>query len=60
MNADGIDVLTRTNHAIVDSLEPDIADAFNLSMKVNDCEMRWFYPHARRPAISIKLSPVTA
>ncbi len=42
LKAAGIEVLTRNNHAIVDSLEPDVADAFNLSMKINDWEMRWF------------------
>ena len=42
LKADGIEVLTRKNHAIVDSLEPDIAEAFPQSMKINDWEMRWF------------------
>jgi Asp-tRNA(Asn)/Glu-tRNA(Gln) amidotransferase A subunit family amidase len=38
----GIEILTRHNHAIVEALEPDIADAFNLSMRIIDWEMRWF------------------
>ena len=35
-------VLTRHNHAIVDAVEPDIADAMALSMRFSDWEMRWF------------------
>jgi Asp-tRNA(Asn)/Glu-tRNA(Gln) amidotransferase A subunit family amidase len=37
----GVDIITRHNHAIVDSLEPDLAESFKLSMRVNDFEMRW-------------------
>ena len=42
LKAAGIDILTRENHAIVDSLESDIAEAFDLSMRIVDWEMRWF------------------
>jgi Asp-tRNA(Asn)/Glu-tRNA(Gln) amidotransferase A subunit family amidase len=38
----GVEVLTRHGHAIVDAVEPDIADAMNLSMRLSDWEMRWF------------------
>jgi Asp-tRNA(Asn)/Glu-tRNA(Gln) amidotransferase A subunit family amidase len=55
--SDGIEILTRRNHAIVDSLEPDIADAFNLSMKINDWEMRWFIRTLADRDIE-KLSPI--
>jgi len=42
LRAGGIEILTRKNHVIVDSLEPDIAEAMPLSMRINDFEMRWF------------------
>ncbi len=42
IEAAGVAVIDRHNHAIVDSVEPDIADAFNLSMAINGWEIRWF------------------
>ena len=42
IKAAGVEVLTRHTHAMVDAIEPDIADAMNLSMKFSDFEMRWF------------------
>ncbi|MGZ3411002.1 MAG: amidase [Xanthobacteraceae bacterium] len=38
----GVNVLTRHTHAIVDAVEPDIADAMEFSMGFSDWEMRWF------------------
>jgi Asp-tRNA(Asn)/Glu-tRNA(Gln) amidotransferase A subunit family amidase len=42
IKAAGVNVLTRKNHAIVDAVEPDIADAMDFSMGFSDWEMRWF------------------
>jgi Asp-tRNA(Asn)/Glu-tRNA(Gln) amidotransferase A subunit family amidase len=42
IKAAGVKVLTRKNHAIVDAIEPDIADAMEFSMGFSDWEMRWF------------------
>jgi len=39
----GVEILTRRNNAIVDAIEPDIAQSFDLSMRINDWEMRWFF-----------------
>ena len=38
----GVEIITRGNHAIVDAVEIDIADAMNFSMIFSDWEMRWF------------------
>jgi len=38
----GIEVLTRKNHAMVDAVELDIAEAMARAMRLSDWEMRWF------------------
>jgi Asp-tRNA(Asn)/Glu-tRNA(Gln) amidotransferase A subunit family amidase len=40
IGAAGVKVLTRSAHAMVDAIEPDIAGAFDLSMMINDFENR--------------------
>jgi Asp-tRNA(Asn)/Glu-tRNA(Gln) amidotransferase A subunit family amidase len=42
IKAAGVKILTRQDHAIVDAVEVDIADAMPLSMSFSDWEMRWF------------------
>ncbi len=42
MRAAGVKVLTRSTHAMVDAIEPDIAGAFDLSFTINDFENRPF------------------
>jgi Asp-tRNA(Asn)/Glu-tRNA(Gln) amidotransferase A subunit family amidase len=42
IKAAGVEVLTRHTHAMVDAIEPDIADAMALGLKLSDWEMRWF------------------
>jgi Asp-tRNA(Asn)/Glu-tRNA(Gln) amidotransferase A subunit family amidase len=42
IKAAGVAVISRRDHAMVDAIEPDIANAMNLSMKFSDFEMRWF------------------
>jgi Asp-tRNA(Asn)/Glu-tRNA(Gln) amidotransferase A subunit family amidase len=56
--AAGVNILTRHNHAVVDAIEPDIADAFALSMRIIDWEMRWFIRTLADRDIE-KLSPPT-
>ncbi|MGZ5932672.1 MAG: amidase [Rhizomicrobium sp.] len=38
----GVEIIDRRNHAIVEAVELDIADAMNFSMIFSDWEMRWF------------------
>lgn len=42
IRAAGIEVLTRKNHAMVDAVELDIAEAMPRAMYLSDWEMRWF------------------
>ena len=42
IKAAGVEIIDRHNHAIVDAVEADIADAMNFSMIFSDWEMRWF------------------
>lgn len=42
IKAAGVDIITRHNHAIVDAIELDIADALNLSTRITGFETRWF------------------
>jgi len=58
IEAAGVPVLTRRNHAIVEAVERDIADAVALSLKLSDWEMRWFVASAAARGID-KLSPAT-
>ena len=53
----GVEVLTRTTHAIVDAIEPDLAGALDLSMRINDFEMRSLIQSCADRDIE-KLSPV--
>src|SRR5262245_31196897 len=57
IKAAGVEVLTRNTHAMVDAIEPDIAGAFDLSMRINDFEMRGFIQSCADRDID-KLSPV--
>jgi len=56
LKAQGVDVLTRHDHAIVDAVEPDLLDAFDLSMRLIDWEMRGFIRSCADRDID-KLSP---
>ncbi len=42
IEAKGVEIIDRCNHAIVDAVEADIADAMNFSMIFSDWEMRGF------------------
>ena len=57
IRAAGVEVLTRTTHAMVDAIEPDIAGAFELSTRINDFEMRSLIRSCADRDID-KLSPV--
>jgi Asp-tRNA(Asn)/Glu-tRNA(Gln) amidotransferase A subunit family amidase len=57
VRAAGVEVLTRTTHAMVDAIEPDIAGALELSTRINDFEMRGFIQSCVDRDID-KLSPV--
>ena len=57
IRAAGVKVLTRTTHAMVDAIEPDIAGALELSIRINDFEMRCFIRSCADRDID-KLSPV--
>ena len=58
IGAAGVKVLTRSTHAMVDAIEPDIAGAFDLSFLINDFENRPFLQTCAARDIE-KLSPPT-
>lgn len=57
ISAAGVEVLTRKTHAMVDAIEPDLAAALDLSMRINDFEMRSLIQSCADRDIE-KLSPV--
>src|ERR1700730_813419 len=57
ISAAGVEVLPRKTHAMVDAIEPDLAAALDLSMRINDFEMRSLIQSCADRDIE-KLSPV--